>query len=149
MSFYAGEKRKRVQLGCSGKSLTKQEFREECDINLIMKKYGPRELHNLGSAAQPLYGDFSAVEDYQTACEMVAEADEAFQELPSALRARFDNDPQLFMNWFDKADETALDEAGLTVKPPAPQPVVVVSEPASSGEGPSELVGEGPGPVGT
>lgn len=74
-----------------GETLTKQEFKDECDINRIMA----RALRHGVLPQQPgaLYGDFSEVGDYQEAQNIILHAQQQFAALPSKVRERFDNDP--------------------------------------------------------
>lgn len=81
-------------------SKTQQQFKEECDINTIIKRFG------LGVALPttfkaPMIGDFSGVEDFQTAMNAVKEAETAFMQMPAALRKRFDHDPQQLLGFLD------------------------------------------------
>ena len=144
MSWYREHKRCQVDCGGPEKSLSKQEFKDECDINIIMKKYGPREMVPLGGTRQPMFGDFTQVVDYASAMEQTQDAYEQFMELPAELRAMHDNDPQRFIDWFDAADEEALRNAGLIVEPP-PAAVVVSEAPRSGAEAPAEPAGGDPG----
>lgn len=67
------------------------------------------------------YGDFSNIGTYQDAMEVVLKADNAFYELPSAVRKRFDNDPAKLLDFLQ--DNNNLDEAvklGLIDKPVTP-----------------------------
>jgi len=73
-------------------SVVQQQFAEECDINTIVKRFGiTGELPN--GVAMPLSGDFTGVADFQSAMQMVRQAQESFMELPAAVRERFANDP--------------------------------------------------------
>ena len=111
-------RRMRVAIDCGvSHGAAKQEFRDECDINRIMAKYGPREMLQMTGPRQAQFGDFSTVGDYQQALDMVRDAAEVFGTLPAGLRAKHDNDPAKFIAWFDQADEAALREAGLIVDP--------------------------------
>lgn len=83
----------RVQFACSGVSRVKQQFKNECDVNLILKKYGRNGQVPQFSSERPFYGDFSNVEDYHTALDVVMASRASFDRLPAALRGRFDNDP--------------------------------------------------------
>lgn len=83
-----------------GKTL--QQFRDECDVNLIVKRYGDPRLFEEAMKAQnaianitnpPKYGDFSELPDLQQAMQAVKEAEAMFMSLPSDVRSRFDNDP--------------------------------------------------------
>lgn len=72
---------------------TQQQFKDECDMNLIVAnaKRGipPRFLN----PSVPQFGDFSDVPDLATAFNLIQEAYEAFLNLPAALRAELGNDP--------------------------------------------------------
>lgn len=90
-------------------SLTQQQFKEECDINNIMKKYQQtgQFLHLTGK--QGVYSDFSELTDYQSMLHKVFNAQEAFQSLPAQVRARFQNDPGQLINFIQ--DKNNYDEA--------------------------------------
>lgn len=97
---------------------TQQHFAEECDINTIVRRFGVT--HELpASFRAPAYGDFTGVDDYQSALNAVMEADRAFMSLPGELRARFENKPQALLEFLaDPANRKEAEELGL-VKPPA------------------------------
>lgn len=79
------------------KGLTKQADAKDCDINAIFKRFERTgQLPNL-IAREGRYGDFSAVPDYQEACEIVRHAEEQFLNLDVELRNRFENDPSKFL----------------------------------------------------
>ena len=124
----------RVMLDCGGMdaSKTQQEFKDECDINMIIDKFGP-DLSS-GANRQPTFGDFTAVDDFQSAMELVADAQYQFDTLPAALRKRFDNDPNAFIEWFDQASPDELKEAGLIN-----EPLVVAPAPAEPGATPAPV----------
>lgn len=89
-------------------SRTQQHFAEEVDINTIVKRFGltgelPENVPHI------LQGDFTNVLDFQSAMDMVVAAREAFMEQPAEVRARFDNDPQKFLQFTSNKDN--LDEA--------------------------------------
>jgi len=73
-------------------SLTQQHFKEECDVNNIINKFIKTGVMPLGTR-KPQYGDFSAVPDYQQAQDQLNQAKDAFSQMPSAIRKRFNNDP--------------------------------------------------------
>jgi len=103
---------------------TKQEFREECDINTIMKRYElTGELPNIAQAA-PQYLDVSSASQFQESMEFVAGAKTLFGEMPSSIRNRFDNDPYQFLDFCSQEkNRPELAEMGLlNVKPPQPIP---------------------------
>lgn len=74
-------------------SMTQQQYKDECDINNIMKKYqSTGEFRHL-TAKQGQYADFSDIMDYQDMLHTIQYADEAFAALPAEVRLRFKNDP--------------------------------------------------------
>lgn len=96
-------------------SLTQQSDKDECDINVIMAKYGttgqvPQVLE------QGIYGDFTEITDYRSALDMVRRADAAFHEVPAEIRKRFDNDPAKFVEFVQNPDNIEeLEKLGLAI----------------------------------
>lgn len=75
------------------KSMTQQQFKDECDINNIMQKYVTTGEFSHATKKQGVYADFSGIRDYQQMVETVMYAQEAFDLLPAKVRSRFRNDP--------------------------------------------------------
>lgn len=95
-------------LECPEPTMAQQNFKDECDINYILERFGVTgELPS--GVRQPQYGDFTGVTDYQSALNAVIAADEAFMAMPAAVRARFDNDPAKFVDFV--ADDANYEEA--------------------------------------
>lgn len=98
--------------------MTQQSFREECDINEIVRRFGltgelPENLR------MPVSGDFTAVTDFQSAMNVVRTAQEEFLRVPAEIRARFANDPQRLLEFL--GNDANRDEAiklGLVNPPP-------------------------------
>lgn len=112
-----------VALACSEEEdMTQQQFAEECDINTLMQRFGVTG-HFPPPKKIPLEGDFSEAGDYHSAIRAVREADEAFMQLPSKWRVRFNYDPQQFMDFVHNPDNR--DEAIKLGFIPAPPPPVV------------------------
>jgi len=117
---------------------TKQSFKKECDINVIMSKY--RKTGHLDPGAlnqrQVVFGDVSEVGDYQECQQKIKEADHAFSTLSSEVRTRFNNDPGQLLDFC--ADEVNMPEAielGIVPKPkpePEPEPVVPPATPPTT-----------------
>nr|WAE43895.1 MAG: internal scaffolding protein [Microviridae sp.] len=84
-------------------SRTKQSFKAECDINLIMKRFkkvmSADYLTKFNSYVGGQFGDFSVVSDYRTAIEQVSQAKGVFGALPAKVRSRFSNDPASFLDF--------------------------------------------------
>lgn len=95
-------------LECKDESLAQQHFKEECDINEIVRRFGlTGEMPENFRA--PVYGDFTGVVDFQTGMNAVVQAQESFMSMPAEVRARFANDPQRLMEFL--ADDKNRDEA--------------------------------------
>lgn len=77
---------------------TKQSFKDECDVNRIMNQYMKTgEIPHINEVA-PQYLECEAT-DFQAAMEFVAGAQTLFHEMPSAIRNRFNNSPQEFVEF--------------------------------------------------
>lgn len=130
-----------------GKSMTKQSFKEECDINTIMAKYRSTGLVDHVAAHQGRYDNLPDETDYHANLNSVMEAQETFDSLPAKIRARFDNDPSKFLGFvLNPENQTEIDEMGLGVPdspsgalaPPAPpQGEEPIETPAESSTGAS------------
>lgn len=105
----------RVQLFCDpSESRTHQSFKDECDIHNIMKKFHRTSLLDHINSGQPFFGDFSDVVDYQSALNMVIKTQDDFNKLPSEIRSRFMNDPQLFIDFInDESNHSEMVDMGL------------------------------------
>lgn len=89
-------------------SRTQQHFAEEVDINTIVRRFGlTGELPK--NVPLVMHGDFTNVVDFRSAMDLVVSAREAFMEQPAAVRARFHNDPQEFLDFTSRSEN--LDEA--------------------------------------
>lgn len=101
-------------------SLTRQEFAEECDINVIMSRYEKTGVISHVSQREPLYLDLTGIPDFRTAMDMMNDAEKAFLSLPAQVRKDFDNDARNFVDFAsDPANLDKMREYGLA--PPAPQ----------------------------
>ncbi|AXL14533.1 internal scaffolding protein [Microviridae sp.] len=95
-------------LHCEDATLAQQQFKEECDINNIMDKFGMTGLIPQAPLT-PNYGDFSGVYDYHSALNAIIASEEQFDALPANLRSRFDNDPANLIDFMN--NEANRDEA--------------------------------------
>ena len=103
-------------LYCEDPSRTKQSFKEECDINTILKRFNITGQVPVGPL-QPQYGDFSGVIDYQTALNAVIAAQDSFNALPATLRNRFANDPAAFVDFCsDESNREEMIRLGLVIE---------------------------------
>lgn len=92
----------------SGPSLTKQAFKDECDINSIMRRYLSTGVVP-GNVKVGRYGDFTGANDFLEAQMVLRNANEQFMTLPSAVRARFNNSPFEMLEFV--GDRANIDEA--------------------------------------
>jgi len=74
-------------------SLTQQQYKDECDINNIMRKYQKTGEFNHLTRKEGVYGDFSDIKDYQGMLDTVLYAQKAFETLPAQVRLKFRNNP--------------------------------------------------------
>lgn len=121
-----------VETGLSApESLTVQSEKDDADINVILDRFGitgqmPQDVR------PPTYQDFGPdyVFDFRSAIEAIAMAEDAFMQMPAKVRARFDNDPQQFVEFCSPLPDGSysaerlkeLRELGLAVPAKVPEP---------------------------
>lgn len=119
-------------------TLTQQQFKDECDVNNIMRKYVTTGefVHRTSKKGQ--YADFSHIKDYQEMLDTVRYAEEAFASLPAPVRSRFKNDPGELLSFiqdpknraegeklglFTKTDTQKINDTINPASPPPPQAI--------------------------
>lgn len=121
-------------LACQDPSLAQQNFKDETDINYIVRQFGlTGELP--GQPLSPQYGDFTGVLDYHSAVNAVLAAQDDFMELPAQMRSRFNNDPAQLIDFLSKEEnrEEAI-KLGLVAAKPISEPSETPSvEPKADG----------------
>ncbi|AXH73102.1 MAG: internal scaffolding protein [Microviridae sp.] len=92
---------------------TKQSFKDECDINTLMRRYqSTGEIPQMDTRT-PQFLDATGY-DYQQHMTFIAEANSLFQDLPSAIRNQFANDPAKFLDFTaDDRNRVKMAEMGL------------------------------------
>lgn len=111
-------------LACEEPTLAQQQFKDETDINNILRQFNITGLLPEQSLS-PRYGDFTGVSDYKTALDRVMAADEEFMNLPAQIRARFNNDTSELIQFLDneenrlEAEKLGLIEPKETITAPA------------------------------
>lgn len=117
VEFYTRYKSPKSPVADSSKpSLTQQEFKESCDINNILAKFSVQaralgvEPSQLMPQDQGTYGDFSNLDDFQTAQNKIAFLNDQFSNLPSDVRRKFGDDLNTFMSAL--SDPNRIDELG-------------------------------------
>lgn len=109
----------RVQKFFTQPSRTKQSFKDECDVNLIMKRFkkvmGSDYLSRYNSLVGGDFLDVSLVSDYRSALDQVKRASAVFDALPAIVRSKFANDPARFVDFCHKPENLPeLAKMGLT-----------------------------------
>lgn len=103
-------------------SLTQQQFRDEADINYIVRMYDTTgvypSINPVDNSRVPMFGDFTGVpESAQEAYNFILDAKANFDHLPLEIRKRFNYDAGEFLAFVEdprNADE--LVRLGLAVK---------------------------------
>jgi len=90
-------------LRCEDASRTQQHFKDETDINNILRQFNVTGLLPQ-KALSPRYGDFTGIGDYHGALNQVIAAEGEFMTLPAQLRARFNNDPQELIEFLNNPE---------------------------------------------
>jgi phage internal scaffolding protein len=131
-------------LKCEDKTKTKQSFKEECDINTIVKRFGlTGELPT--DIKAPQYGDFTGLHDYHEALNAIAEANEAFDAMPADVRFRFANNPGNFVDFCsDENNRAEAEKLGLTL-PKIPVTIPTSAIPPTTKETPNGTSNPTPG----
>nr|WAE43863.1 MAG: internal scaffolding protein [Microviridae sp.] len=97
---------------------TRQEFKDECDMNKIIARYTPELLIESYNAFKGTFGDATEVSDYAELRDQVLATEEWFDSLPAKIRSMFDNQVSNAVDYLE--NEANFDEAvklGLLVKP--------------------------------
>lgn len=117
---------------CDDDGMTRQEFKDECDINILLAQYEKTGQLNHFNPRSPQYFDATGLPaDYLQSMMMIREAGEAFMRLPAAVRKTFDNDPEAFVAFAADPDNLEqMREWGLA--PPAPAPEEPKLDPGAS-----------------
>ena len=115
---------------CAGDSLAQQQFKEECDVNHIMKKYEKTGILEHRNNYEGRYGDFLSAPDYHSAMNAICAADEMFMSVPASIRQRFGNDPAAFLEFVqDPENLDEVRELGLAKAVPPTASLPVEAEP--------------------
>lgn len=125
-----------VVLSCKSTPRTQQHFRDECDVNQIMKKYRRTgDLTHL-NRSEGRYGDFSNATTYQEALSAISDAQNDFDLLPADVRREMDNDPAKLLAFMEdpinhdravelgliNADPLAAADPSTSAQPPVASP---------------------------
>ncbi|MCY1437124.1 scaffolding protein [compost metagenome] len=95
---------------------TDQSFKEEADINTIMARYQSTGEMPVLNGVQGQWLDVTEM-DFQTHMDFILDAQQLFDQLPSAIRDRFGNDPGAFLG-FTSDPENRLEMARMGLLTP-------------------------------
>ena len=130
MGFYKGS-RESKRVSCGGDSMTVQSERDRVTLSNIINRAMRGGGLASGVPVRPLaYADISEAPTYMEALNVVRRAQMQFETLPAAIRDRFANNPELFLEFMNnpKTKDERI-EMGLTaadpVPPPKPEPMEV------------------------
>lgn len=98
-------------------SQTSQEFKESCDVNIMIARYvKTNNPEHLRLKQAGVYLDLVGAPDYVGAMQTIRDADYAFQQLPAKVRQRFLNDPAEMIKFLaDEQNHKEAVELGLMV----------------------------------
>ncbi len=104
---------------------TKQEFKDDVDINRIIEKWlktghAPAFLEAPGQK-QSADVDISGAVDFHTAMGMVARTQQIFSSFNARIRDRFNNDPEEFLRFMENP-KNAEEAIKLGIAKPRPVP---------------------------
>ena len=121
-------------------SMVKGSFAKELDVNNIIKKYNKTGILQKANQFEGEFGEFASY-DLREAIEKVQNAETLFMEVPSKIRAQFDNDAGAFIDYatnpqnieqmreWNMAPRDTNPPTEGEPAPPTPQPVEMPSEP--------------------
>lgn len=124
-------------------SMAIQSAKDECDINVLVKRFGITGTIS-GVQRPPPLSEFGEIFDFQSAMDTINAANRAFMSMDADTRYRFRNDPGLFVKFCSEVDGEGklvnlaeMRKMGLAVPevvPVVPEPVrVQVVNPAPAG----------------
>jgi phage internal scaffolding protein len=95
----AYSKKTRKSFETTGESLTQQHFQKEADVHNIIKQYDRTGLIANVNRGVAQYGDYSEVNEYREALDLVNRASQNFGQIPSEIREKFNNDAGEFFEF--------------------------------------------------
>lgn len=115
----------------SGDSLTQQSHAAAADVRNIIKQYDRTGLIANVNKGIAQYGDYSEINEYSEALNMVREANESFATLPAEIRQQFNNNAGLFFEFAtDPKNKEEMVKMGLAEAPISTEEVRPKSDPA-------------------
>lgn len=98
-----------------GEQPAQQQFKNDCDINTIMKRIQKDEALNHVQKHQLEYG-VTTPTSYHQSLNIIKAADSMFADLPSQIRNEFNNNPQAFLKFVqDPKNQDRAYELGIAL----------------------------------
>lgn len=113
MSFRKFGSRRPVTVDFSSDDRTHQSFKDQCDVNNILKKFVTTGHLSHQAKGVPQYMDTTSVGDYFQAMEVVMAVNDFFEDLPAAVKKEFQNRPEDFLEFVQTAPREELAKRGL------------------------------------
>lgn len=128
-----------VGVEIKGESKTLQEFKNDCDINVIMEKIKcgidptPASVMRGSMKRQPMYGDFTMFGDFSAMQNKILQAQDMFAALPAQIRAKFGDNPASLIEFVNNPENREeCEKLGLLV--PSKQASEIIQPVASSSQ---------------
>jgi phage internal scaffolding protein len=123
-----------------GESKVRPEFKDEMDLNNILKKYQSRDIPE-ALKRQGVFADYSSFKDLGQHLENIQSVQERFDLLPSATREKFQNDPVQMLDFLQDSNNDA-ESVKLGLKPNINSTLDASSQVAETtqGDSPVEVV---------
>ncbi len=123
--------RTRSSFQTTGESLTQQSHATAADVRNIIKQYDRTGLIANVNKGIAQYGDYSEINEFSEAQQIVAKAKESFAELPSHIREQFNNNAGLFFEFAtNPKNKEEMIRMGLAKAPDTVVEVTPKSDPA-------------------
>lgn len=139
-----------VVVECSAdEDRTQQAFKDEADINFLMKRFEKTGILPQGRQNAPVYVDATQF-DFTDAQNRVAEVRGVFSQLDARTRARFENDPARMLDFLsDPANNAEAIKMGLMAKPAEVRDGTEQKVEGTGGAGQAGEPGKGDGAAGS
>lgn len=100
-------------------SKVQQQFRDEVDVNTVVRRFGITggPIGRPDVAALAMEGDFTGVSDFESALDRIERVSRNFMSLPPEVRERFGNDVVAFVGEAVASDPASFEARLLPVQP--------------------------------
>lgn len=126
--------RKRLQTIVNSEGGAQQQFKDECDVNMIVDMYVKTRDPRYLNPNEANYGVMPS-QTFHEAMNIVVQGQQMFEELPSEVRKKFDNNPSQFLQYMDgNPDTNELYELGLIKNRPTEEVLTSSGKEGSTSE---------------